>query len=164
MDAVNKELKERAISLGLCSMWQKNWTGDKTPQELIDMYKKGIDFCFESGYPENEYIKRNFDKEILHSNNLYVDEEFYQSNPENDCVILDSQGKLVFDGYSVRDIYINGDSDVEIEVKDLARIFVNVYGNSRVSVSQRGGSTVHVYRHGDNRVLYTGSVVVRDSD
>lgn len=161
MNKVNKELRNKAVSLGLCDTWQKKWVKDKTPQQLIDMYKKGIDFCLESNYPDNKFIKENFTKDILSKNNMFVDEDFYVLNPENDCVILgESQGKLIFDGYAVRDIYINGNADVEIEASDFAKIFVNVYDDAQVVVIQKKNSVIHVYKHGTGEVLSVGNVTI----
>lgn len=161
MNKVNKELRNKAVSLGLCDTWQKKWVKDKTPQQLIDMYKKGIDFCLESNYPDNKFIKENFTKQILSKNNIFVDEDFYVLNPENDCVILgESQGKLIFDGYAVRDIYINGNADVEIEASDFAKIFVNVYDDAQVVVTQKKNSAIHVYKHGTGEVLSVGNVTI----
>ena len=134
---------------------------DKTPQQLIDMYKKGIDFCLQSKYPDNKFIKENFTKDILSKNNMFVDEDFYVLNPENDCVILgESQGKLIFDGYAVRDIYINGNADVEIEASDFAKIFVNVYDDAQMVVTQKKNSAIHVYKHGTGEVLSVGNVTI----
>jgi hypothetical protein len=161
MNKVNKELRNKAVSLGLCDTWQKKWMKDKTPQQLIDMYKKGIDFCLESNYPDNKFIKENFTKDILSKNNMFVDEDFYVLNPENDCVILgESQGKLIFDGYAVRDIYINGNADVEIEASDFAKIFVNVYDDAQVVVTQKKNSVIHVYKHGTGEILSVGNVTI----
>lgn len=161
MNKVNKELRNKAVSLGLCDTWQKKWVKDKTSQQLIDMYKKGIDFCLESNYPDNKFIKENFTKDILSKNNMFVDEDFYVLNPENDCVILgESQGKLIFDGYAVRDIYINGNADVEIEASDFAKIFVNVYDDAQVVVTQKKNSVIHVYKHGTGEVLSVGNVTI----
>ncbi|MGJ7024911.1 hypothetical protein [Petrimonas sulfuriphila] len=159
---VNKELRKQAIEFGLCQNWQKMWTSDKSPQKLIDMYKRGIDFCFESGYPANEFIISNFDNELLDKNNLFVDTEFYKVNPENDCVVLGkSSGKLIFGGFAVRDIYIKDDSELEIEASGSSKIFVNVYGNAKVHVIQKELATVNVYRHGECSISYSGNVVVR---
>ena len=161
MNKVNKELRNKAVSLGLCDTWQKKWMKDKTPQQLIDMYKKGIDFCLESNYPDNKFIKENFTKDILSKNNMFVNEDFYVLNPENDCVILgESQGKLIFDGYAVRDIYINGNADVEIEASGFAKIFVNVYDDAQVVVTQKKNSVIHVYKHGTGEVLSVGNVTI----
>jgi hypothetical protein len=125
------------------------------------MYKKGIDFCLESNYPDNKFIKENFTKDILSKNNMFVDEDFYVLNPENDCVILgESQGKLIFDGYAVRDIYINGNADVEIEASDFAKIFVNVYDDAQVVVTQKKNSVIHVYKHGTGEILSVGNVTI----
>lgn len=159
MNKVNKELRDKAISVGLCDKWQKDWVNDKSEQELIDMYKKGIDFCFESKFPDNDFIKENISKDVLSENNMFVDEDFYKVNPENDCVILgNSKGKLVFDGFALRDIYINGDSDVEIEATDFAKVFVNVYDDTHVVITQKRNASVYVYKHGTGNVLCVGDV------
>lgn len=92
---------------------------------------------------------------------MFVDEDFYVLNPENDCVILgESQGKLIFDGYAVRDIYINGNADVEIEASDFAKIFVNVYDDAQVVVTQKKNSVIHVYKHGTGEILSVGNVTI----
>lgn len=155
MNKINSKLKNEAISLGLCDKWQNDWIKDKSEQELIDMYKKGIDFCFESKYPSNDFIKENISKDVLSENNIFIDEEFYKVNPENDCVILgNSKGKLVFDGFSIRDIYIDGDSDVEIEATDFSKVFVNVYNDTHVVITQKKCAAIHVYIHGTGKVTY----------
>lgn len=160
MNEINTELKYKAVSLGLCNGWQKMWDKNKSGQELIDMYKKGIDFCFEHDYPSNEFIKQNFDQELRFKNNFYVEEEFNKHNPENSCVILGGNGKLSFDSFSTCDIYIKDESEVEITASGFAIIFVNVYGG-KVAITQKGRASIHVYRHGDCQVICDGNVVVR---
>ena len=40
MNKVNKELRDKAVSLGLCGTWQEKWMKDKTPQQLIICIKE----------------------------------------------------------------------------------------------------------------------------
>jgi len=164
MNRINKELFDKAIALGLCTQGQANWQESKNPQELIDMFKSGLEFCFKHHFPTNKYIKRNFKKELLQENNVYVDDEFYTENPKSDCVILGKcDGKLLFNGFAVRDVYINDDSDVEIQASGLSKIFVNVYGNTKVHLVQKESSKIFVYRYGDDSVIsYSGNVIIKD--
>lgn len=60
MDKLNTDLRDHAVSYGLCQQWQNDWQDNKNQQELIDMYIRGIDFCIEHDYPTVDYIKNNF--------------------------------------------------------------------------------------------------------
>lgn len=57
MNRLNSELRGHAVSYGLCTQWQGDWQNNKSQQELIGMYIRGIDFCIEHDYPTVEYIK-----------------------------------------------------------------------------------------------------------
>lgn len=158
---INIELRRQARQLGLCNKWFNEWDLNSGYQELIDKYKKGIDFAMEHNFPSNEFIVENIDKEILDKNNIYVNTEFYEYNPKSDCVVLDSEGKLIFGGFAVRDIYINGESDVEIEAADNSKIFVSIYGNPSVHIIQRGLAEVYTYNYGDGQITFSGNVNVK---
>lgn len=44
MNRLNSELRGHAVSYGLCTQWQGDWQTNKSQQELIGMYIRGIDF------------------------------------------------------------------------------------------------------------------------
>ena len=54
MNRLNSELRGHAVSYGLCTQWQGDWQNNKSQQELIGMYIRGIDFCIEHDYPTVE--------------------------------------------------------------------------------------------------------------
>lgn len=115
MNKLNKDLRDKAVLYGLCTGWQNDWKGGKTQQQLIYIYKKGIDFCFDNQYSSIELIKENFQKDLLVSNNIFVDDEISKKNPEGSCVfICDSTGSLIFDRFSTSDIYVNDDANLTI--------------------------------------------------
>ena len=72
MNRLNSELRGHAVSYGLCTQWQGDWQNNKSQQELIGMYIRGIDFCIEHDYPTVEYIKGNFDRSLLHQNHIFL--------------------------------------------------------------------------------------------
>jgi hypothetical protein len=161
---LNIELRTSARRAGLCDKWFNEWDLNSDHQTLIDKYKKGIDFVMENNFPSNEFIVNNIDKELLEKNNIYVNTEFYVNNPDSDCVILDSNGKFVFSGFSVRDIYVNGASDIEIEAKDHAKIYVTVYGCADVHLVQRGLASIRVYKNTECNISFEGNVKVHEKD
>ena len=147
---IGKQLKSQAESLGAC---EKGLNGlDRlNEQELINRYVHFIDFVIENDFPSNDFIKENFDKSLLEHNNIYVDAEFERRNARQVVVIQgESKGVLLFDGVTTSYVYIRHDSDVTIDCSRLSKIFISVYDNAKIHVTQRDGASVYVYLHGEN--------------
>lgn len=161
---IGKKLKLQAESLGACEKGLYNLE-KLNEQELINRYVHFIDFCIESDYPSNEFIKENFDQSLLEHNNIYVDSEFERRNARQVVVIQGkSKGVMLFDGYTSADIYIRHDSEVTIDCSRMSKVFISVYDNAKVHVSQRDGASVYVYKHGDGcSVEAEGDVMQRRS-
>jgi hypothetical protein len=161
---IGKQLKSQAESLGAC---EKGLNGlDRlNEQELINRYVHFIDFVIENNFPSNEFIKDNFDKSLLEHNNIYVDAEFERRNARQVVVIQGkSKGVLLFDGMTTSDVYIRHDSEVTIDCSRLSKIFISVYDNAKIHVTQRDGASVYVYLHGENcSVESDGEVMIRRS-
>lgn len=161
---IGKQLKSQAESLGAC---EKGLNGLEklNEHELINRYIHFIDFAIDVNWPSNEFIKENFDKSLLEHNNIYVDAEFERRNARQVVVIQgESKGVLLFDGYTCSDVYIRHDSEVTIDCSRLSKIFISVYDNAKIHVTQRDGASVYVYLHGENcSVESDGEVMIRRS-
>ena len=147
MDKLNKELRSEAVKKGLCAKWQSDWTDNKTPQELIEMYKRGIDFGIANQYPSNEYIKANFDRELLHCNLVFIDEDIDFTNAPSGVYILNGEcsGTIRVAPWSVVTLYLRHYSNVQIEAGDFARVFIRLYDNSDATVSAAENAIIKVY-------------------
>jgi hypothetical protein len=161
---LSSDLKKQAISLGLCEQWQNTW-GNPNEQELINKFLHGINFCLAHNYPSNEFIKKNFDEEVLHRNNIYVDCDIQRRNPRQIVVVQGkSTGLIMYDGYNTADVYVRHDSDIVVDCTRMSKIFISVYDNAKVKVIQKDGATVYVYTHGDKcQVEVEGEVMIRKS-
>lgn len=161
---IGKQLKSQAESLGAC---EKGLNGLEklNEQELINRYIHFIDFIVEKDFPSNEFIKNNFEKSLLEHNNIYVDAEFERRNARQVVVVQgESKGQLLFDGYTTSDVYVRHDSEVTIDCSRLSKIFISVYDNAKIHVTQRDGASVYVYLHGENcSVESDGEVMIRRS-
>lgn len=161
---IGKQLKSQAESLGAC---EKGLNGLEklNEHELINRYIHFIDFAIDVNWPSNEFIKENFDKSLLEHNNIYVDAEFERRNARQVVVIQgESKGVLLFDGLTTSDVYIRHDSEVTIDCSRLSKIFISVYDNAKIHVTQRDGASVYVYLHGENcSVESDGEVMIRRS-
>lgn len=161
---LGKQLKSQAEKLGACEKGLDNLER-LNEQELVNRYIHFIDFCVEAQYPSNEFIKKNFDQDLLHRNNIYVDDFVERRNARQVVVVQGkSTGLLQYDGMTVADVYVRHDSEITIDCSRLSKVFISVYDNAKVNVTQRDGASVYVYRHGDNCLVSTeGDVMQRKS-
>lgn len=167
MDNLNTELRSRAIDLGLCNDWQNNiWNCNLSNDELINIYKKGIDFCIEHEYPSLDIIKTRFERSFLNERNIYVDDEIKAENRSGTIVINGkSRGELYFDEFTSADIYVRHESEIKINAKGISKIFVNVYDCANIKVIQSEMAKVYLYVHGNTCNIDTkGEILIRHSD
>ena len=161
---LGKLLKSQAEGLGAC---EKGLDGLErlNEQDLINRYIHFIDFVLEANFPSNEFIKENFDKQLLEHNNIYVDAEFERRNARQVVVVQgSSKGDLLYEGYTTADVFVRHDSEVNIDCSRMSKVFISVYDNAKVNVSQRDEASVYVYLHGENcSVESDGDVMVRRS-
>lgn len=161
---IGRTLQLQAKSLGACEKGLDNL--DKlNEQELINRYIHFIDFAIEKNFPSNHFIKANFEEEVRHRNNIYVD-EFIERRNARQVVVVQGKctGQLLYDGMTVADVYVRHDSEITIDCTRLSKVFINVYDNAKVKVLQRDGASVYVYRHGENCIVEAdGEVLQRQS-
>lgn len=163
LENLNKILKSKAMSLGLCAQWTSEWDPESTQDELIGKFKRGLDFCIKHNYPSNEVVKSFFSPEILRKHHVYVDEFLDIDNCESDIYVIQggSNMGLTFDKYTVATISIRHSSNVNITCLGNSRVFVRVYDNSNVSISQDMNSKAFVRVYSElSKVKTSGNVVL----
>lgn len=163
MNELNKQLKASAVGYGLCAQWQGDWNCDKSKQELIDMYKRGLDFAIEHDYPSLEFIKDNFNDEILNSNLIFIDSEIDIDGKSGIYIINGScSGIINLHTFNTATIYVRHNSNITIAANGVSKVFVKLYDNAVVNIIQEQASRVYVYKRSENCKLFTnGDVLIR---
>ena len=146
MNNLSETLTQQAVDLGLCRPWTEAW-GDCDQQELIDKYKKGIDFCIDKQYPSNEFIKANFDRALLNANLIFVDEHIRLDDAPSGIYILngESSGSIRFAPWTAATVYVRHTSNVRIIAGDFAKVFVRLYDEAEVKTEAEESAVVRVY-------------------
>lgn len=165
LEKVNTILKSKAMGLGLCAQWTNEWNPDSSYDELVDKFKRGLDFCIQFDYPSNEVIKAFFDAEILRNHHVYVDESLDINNCESDIYVI--QGKsdmsLTFNRYSVATISVRHSSKVNIDCTGYSKVFVRVYDSAEVTITQYSNSKAFVKNYSAfSKVKTSGNVVLTE--
>ena len=146
MENLSETLKQQAVDLGLCRPWTEAW-GDCDQQELSDKYKKGIDFCIDKQYPSNEFIKANFDRDLLNANLIFVDEYLDFDMMPSGIYILNGEcsGSIRFAPWTAATIYVRHKSNVTIIADDFAKVFVRLYDEAEAETEAEESAVVRVY-------------------
>lgn len=146
MNNLSETLKQQAVDLGLCRPWTEAWD-DCDQQELIDKFVKGIDFCLERNWPTPEFIKANFDRDLLNANLIFVDEYLdFDMMPSGVYVINgECTGTIRFAPWTAATVYVRHTSNVRIIADDFAKVFVRLYDEAEAVVDSDESAVVKVY-------------------
>lgn len=147
MNNLSETLKQQAVNLGLCKPWTEAWTDNCDQQELIDKYKKGIDFCLDRDWPSNDFIKANFDRDLLNANLIFVDEYVDMDMAPSGIYILNGEcsGTIRFQQWAAATIYVRHNSKVNIVASDFAKIFVRIYDEAQTVYEVKENAVVRIY-------------------
>ena len=148
MNNLSDILKNEAVERNLCAQWTTEWADDSDQQTLIDKYKCGLDFIIKQGeWPTNEFIKANFDRELLHKNLIFVDEDIDMECAPSGIYVLNGEcsGKLWFGEWAAATVFVRHDSKIRIEADRFAKIFVRLYDNADVECDYAESAIVKVY-------------------
>ena len=145
MENLSEILKQQAVSLGLCKQWTEAW-GDPDQQQLIDKFKAGLDFCLDRNWPTPDFIRANFDREMLTENLIYVDEHLGLNDAPSGIYVLNGEctGTLHFRSWTAATVSVRHTSNVSIIAEDFAKVFVRVYDEAEVNVCDVGDAVVKI--------------------
>lgn len=162
---LQRRLKLEAISLGLCQQWQDEW-GEPNTLQLIDKYKRGIDFCIEHDFPSVDVLRKEFDRAVLNENDIFVNDNIalnIDKGGRNIIINGDCEGVITISGYAVATIYVRHTSCVRVVMKDFARASISVYDKSQLTVNNRSYNRAFVYRYSSKAyVNEIGNIAVRE--
>lgn len=158
---ISEDLKNQAISLGLCQEWTDEW-GTPDKDELCDKYVRGIDFAIEHNYPSLEEMKANFDG-VMQKHGIYVSENIDLVNPPLVIANGSCTGHACYDKFSVGRMYVRHDSVVTVYAGGSAKVFISLYDSAKLKVLCEDTAKVYVYKYG-GVVECEGNVYVRERE
>ena len=148
IDAVkNKELRDKAIELGLCDQWQGLWSNDWNDNKMIAKYKEGIDFCLANDFPSVEYIKSHFNKQELRNGGVFVDDKHSVLNAKMIVVRGCSDITARYNGNTVAEVYVTDNSKLRLYAKNHCHVILHILGNAQVDISQEDNAMVLAIKH-----------------
>lgn len=146
LQELKQELKTAAVKNGLCASWQKMLDHTKDKDTLVQMYMKGIDFCFSNNYPSARYIEEHF-KGICEKYGVYVNESTELHNIRKLAFIGKSSGKITYDNYEVAQVFAKDNSELAIYATGHAIITVDCFDSSIIEAEARNHAQIIINRY-----------------
>lgn len=161
--SLNKILKDRAVDLGLCGQWQKQWSGNWDECKLIAKYKEGIDFCLANHYPSNDFIKQNFTLHSLRQGGIFVDDTYSATDMRTVVALGASELIVRYNGEHLGEVYITDNAKVSLTAKGSCHVIVHILGNANIIAHQYANASLLIIRHSNECSIITkGKVKVKD--
>lgn len=142
-NTIRKELAEQAKNNEICKEWLEQLKVAPNLNSMLDMYIKGIDFCFSNEYPTNGFIRRNLKGNMEHKG-IYLDETIDLHNQKTTICLGDSWLNFLGNEYTVSQIYLKDRVKAKIVAKDSAFIMIDIFDNVELEVEAFGEAKVCV--------------------
>lgn len=137
---LQEQLKQQAIALGLCEQWQQEW-GTPDTAALCDKYIRGLDFCIKHDYPTVEFMQQHF-KGKVEQYGIYINDKTAVAHNQRNVVLNgDSDITVEVDSGHQSDITVRHNSTVRLIVGNKAFVYVSLHDNSRLIVLRKGTDT-----------------------
>ena len=134
----------------LCDEWYRQWDLNGDKQYLINLYLKGIDFAIANDWPDLDFVKKNFEKELLRKNSILVDDSFSILNKSIVVLLGNSVGKIRNSGWNICTCYVCHNSIAEITVRNMSYTTIHAFGNATIKIRTEDKATAVVILHSDN--------------
>ena len=159
MNKLNTDLKNQAIALGMCAQWQGDWKKDWNVDVMAERFFKGINFCVKHHFPDKDFLTHNFDKNILRSKNIIVDDNYSLLNPTQALITGCSESTVRYNGLASGKIHIQGDANVKLSAKDRAHVIVHIWDDAQIEIKTEGIADVSVARHSANTLVISDNKI-----
>lgn len=155
-ETLNGELRGEALGLGMCGMWQQLWSGEKDHYGLLELYKRGIDWCIKRDWPRQDYMDSHFPKEMQHYCHIFAGEEVGAEMQEaapwglplpwrgGTYTLRGCTGELSFRLNDTATVHLWGGSRVRVKACGMAKIIVFTYDDAVCEAEERDMGSVRV--------------------
>lgn len=150
MNELNKDLRDQAISLGLCKDWQKKWDKDWSNEKMVERMFRGLDFCLKNHWPSNDFILKHFDIDFLRKSCVFVNDKYSVVNPKESLILGKSDITVRYNADSYGNIHVRDNSSVKLTARNRSFILVHMYENASISAEQFDKATVVIVKHSQN--------------
>lgn len=118
----------------ICDEWHKklNIIGNDV-KHLIELYIKGIDFCFKNDFPSKKYIRENF-KGKMEVYGVFLDDTIAIDNKKNVVLLGNCIASLTYTDFNVCQLFVRDNSVANVVIKDNSILVIDIFYNSKLNI------------------------------
>jgi len=153
MENLSQYILEKTLKADICQPWAEMIANTDSVDAMLAMYVKGIDFCLEKNFPENnDLINLGGDK--LEQYGIYVNRVI--DYPAGDFLVFlgRCEGSVIANGYAANQIFVKHESVITVKVSENAFVVIDCFESSRLELSAFDNSKVMVNVYGDAKVSH----------
>ncbi|CAD0220290.1 hypothetical protein [Chryseobacterium sp. JV274] len=127
---------------------------DASIKNLCELFFANSDWALRQNFPSKEVLEKY--RGYYENYGLY-----YRQSTINKAVnlaIFDSESEIEYSGFDVSDVFIRGKSKITIKASGYSKVFVTVLDDSELVVDRRDFAEVFVYQYGG---MINGDCVVK---
>lgn len=159
MNDLNKELRNQAVTLGLCQDWQNLWKKDWSKEKMVERMYKGLDFCLKYHYPSNDFILKHFDQDFRRQSNVFVNDKYSVCNPKQSLVLGTSEVTFRYNAGWSGSINVRDNAKAKIYARNRSFVIVHIYDNAYVEAEQKDKATIVLVKHSQNVTIVADSKI-----
>lgn len=148
---LNRYIVEKALEKDICKPWARMIANAANKDELMVMYRNGIDFCITNDFPSNNDLVE-LGSDVINKHGVYVNGEARLNNSNFVVLLGSSFGTLNYSGFEVGQIYVKDKSKITVLAKDNAYVMIDAFGNSSLTVEAYESSKVIINVYGSAKV------------
>lgn len=152
MDNLNEELRQMAVSHGLCEKWQGDWRKDWSMDEMVNRFFKGIDFYAKERFIPKEFFKEKLSLVFRRQHGILVDDKYSMTNKRYAAIIGNSSSTLRYGLWNTAEVVIFDTSSVKIYANTKAFVMVHVYDKATVTAETKDEARIILIRHSEQCV------------
>lgn len=150
---LRNEAIQLAVNNEICKEWLEQLKVAPNVDSMLDMYIKGIDFCFSNEYPSNHFMRRNLKGKMEHKG-IFLDETISLENNRTVVCLGDSRLNFLGNEYLVSEIFLKDRVKARVVAKDCAFITIDIFDNVELEVEAYDDSKVNIHCYKGAKVTF----------
>ena len=160
MEELRKYILAKAIQNNICKPWAEKITLAASPDDLLQMYVDGIDFCLSNNYPSNDDLV-HLVGDYLPGYGIHVDDHFSQVNSRFAVLLGNSFGQMKYTEYQTAQVFVKHQSKADLILSGNSFVMLDCFDESKVSIMANDASRITVNIYGNAHVSHEGSGTIK---
>lgn len=153
LDDISKEIYRNCLEHNMCSDGKELWKSESY-SDLLDMYLREPTFIIKEKPVSNQFIKDNFEKQLLDAKGIYVLEDNISldlKEKSKDIIINECKGKIDITSPDTI-LYISDNSSLDININSFGLISMYLFDNSSIKIQSNDKCKIIIFSYENNNI------------